>query len=74
MKNRFFIPNIFKVTGKTLKKLGIKTTISIENIKIAIPHSNEFSHITIPDPTAMNNFFNSYDTSIAKKTKSNIKF
>ena len=53
---------------------GIKTIISIKNITTTIPHSIEFNNRTITDPTAMSNVFNNSFTSIAKKTKSNIKF
>ena len=53
---------------------GIKTIISIKNITTTIPHSIEFNNRTITDPTAMSNVFNNYFTSIAEKTKSNIKF
>ena len=53
---------------------GIKTIISIRNIATAIPHSIEFNNRTITDPTTMSNVFNNYFTSIAEKTKSNIKF
>ena len=53
---------------------GIKTTISIKNITTTIPHSIEFNKRTITDPTTMSNVFHNYFTSIAKKTKSNIKF
>ena len=52
---------------------GIKTIISIKNITSTIPHSIEFNNKTITDPTAMSNVFNNYFTSIAEKTKSNIK-
>ena len=38
-----------------------------------MPHSIEFNKRTNTDPTAMSNVFNNYFTSIAKKTKSNIK-
>ena len=51
---------------------GIKTIISIKNIITSIPHSIEFNNRTITDPT-MSNVFNNF-TSIAEKTKSNIKF
>ena len=37
-------------------------------------HSVEFNNRTIANLTAMNNAFNNYFTSIAEKTKSNIKF
>ena len=53
---------------------GIKTIISIKNITTTIPHSIEFNNRTITDPTTMSNAFNNYFTSIAEKTKSNIKF
>ena len=53
---------------------GIKTIISIKNIATTIPHSTEFNNRTIIDPTAMSSVFNNYFTSIAEKTKSNIKF
>ena len=53
---------------------GIKTIISIKNITTTIPHSIEFNNRTITDPTTMSNVFNNYFTSIAEKTKSNIKF
>ena len=52
---------------------GIKTIISIKNIT-TIPHSIEFNNRTITDPTTTSNVFNNYFTSIAEKTKSNIKF
>ena len=52
----------------------IKTIISIKNITTTIPHSIEFNNRTITDPTTMSNVFNSYFTSIAEKTKPNIKF
>ena len=52
---------------------GIKTII-IENITTTISHSIEFNNRTILDPTAMNNVFSNCLTSIAEKTKSNIKF
>ena len=39
-----------------------------------MPHSNEFNNRTITDPRALINVFNNYFTSIAEKTKSNIKF
>ena len=44
------------------------------NITTAIPHSIEFNNRTITNPTAMSDVFNSYFTSVAGKTKSNIKF
>ena len=53
---------------------GTKTIISIKNIATTIPHSIEFNNRTITDSTAMSNVFNNYFTSIAEKTKSNIKF
>ena len=53
---------------------GIKTIISIKNITITIPHSTECNNKTITDPTAKSNVFNNYFTSIADKTKPNIKF
>ena len=53
---------------------GIKTTTSIKNITTTAPHSIEFNNRTITDPTTMSNVFNNYFTSIAEKTKSNIKF
>ena len=53
---------------------GIKTIISTKNITITIPHSIEFKNRTITDPTTMSNVFNNCFTSIAEKTKSNIKF
>ena len=53
---------------------GIKTIISIKNITTTIPHSIEFNNRAITDPTTMSNVFNNYFTSIAEKTKSNIKF
>ena len=52
----------------------IKTIISIKNITTTIPHSVEFNNRTITDPTTMSNVFNNYFTSIAEKTKLNIKF
>ena len=39
-----------------------------------MPHSNEFNNRTITDPRALINVFNNCFTSIAEKTKSNIKF
>ena len=48
--------------------------ISIKNNTATIPNSVEFNNRTITDPTAMSNVFNNYFTSIAEKTKSNIKF
>ena len=53
---------------------GIKTIISIKNIRTTIPHSIEFNNRTITDHTAMSNVFNNYFTSVAEKMKSNIKF
>ena len=53
---------------------GIKTIISIKNLTTTIPHSIEFHNRTITDPTTMSNVFNKYFTSIAEKTKLNIKF
>ena len=53
---------------------GIKTIITIKNTTTTIPHPIEFNKRTITDPTTMNNAFNNYLTSIADKTKSNIKF
>ena len=53
---------------------GIKTIISIKSITTTVPHSIEFNSRTVTDPTAMSNVFNTYFTSIAKKTNSNIKF
>ena len=53
---------------------GVKIIISIKNIRTTILHSIEFSNRTITDPTTMSNVFNSYFTSTAEKTKSNIKF
>ena len=45
-----------------------------KNITTAIPHSIEFKSRTITDPTTMSNVFNNCFTSVAEKTKSNIKF
>ena len=53
---------------------GIKTIISIKDIATTIPHSIEFNNRTITDPTTVSNIFNNYFTSIAEKTKSNIKY
>ena len=53
---------------------GIKTINSIKNIRTTIPHSIELKNRTITDSTAMSNVFNACLTSIAEKTKSNIKF
>ena len=53
---------------------GIKPIISIKNIITTIAYSIEFNNRTITDPTTMSNVFNNYFTSIAEKTKSNIKF
>ena len=53
---------------------GIKTIISIKNITTTIPHSIEFNNRTITDPTTTSNVFNNYFTSIAEKTRLNIKF
>ena len=39
-----------------------------------IPHSIEFNNRTITDLTVTSNVFNNYFTSIAEKTKSNIKY
>ena len=74
--NRFIMHNALKVTGITWKNTwkGIKTIISIKNITTTITQSIEFNDRTIEDPTAMSNVFNNYFTSIAEKTKSNVKF
>ena len=68
--------NALKVTGITWKNTwkGIKTIISIKNITTTITQSIKFNNRTIEDPTARSNVFNNYFTSIAEKTKSNIKF
>ena len=52
---------------------GIETINSIKNISTTIPRSIEFNNRTITDPTTVSNVFNNYFTSIAEKTKSNIK-
>ena len=74
--NKFIMHNALKVTGITWKNTwkGIKTIISIKNITTTITQSIEFNNRTIEDPTAMSNVFNNFFTSIAEKTKSNIKF
>ena len=51
-----------------------KTIISIKNITTTISHSIEFNNRTITDPITTSNVFNNYFTSIAEKTKSDIKF
>ena len=61
-----------KVTGITLEILGKKLKLySIKHITTTTPHSIEFNNRTITDPTAMSN---AYFTSMAMKTKSNIRF
>ena len=52
----------------------INTIILIKNITTTIPQSIGLNNRTITDPTSMSNVFNNYFTSIAEKTKSNIKF
>ena len=52
----------------------ISTIILIKNITTTIPQSIGLNNRTITDPTSMSNVFNNYFTSIAEKTKSNIKF
>ena len=63
---------VTRITLKITWKI-IKTIILIKNITTTIPHSIEFNNRTITDPTAMSSVFNNYFTSIAEKTKSNIK-
>ena len=63
-----------KIKAKPWITFGIQKWFSIKNIKTTIPHSVEFSNRTIAEPTTMNNVFINYSTSIAEKTKSNIKF
>ena len=53
---------------------GTKTIASIKNNTVTIPNSIKFNNRTVSDPTTMSNVFNNYFTSIAEKTKSNIKF
>ena len=65
-----------KLNWNNIKKTwkGIKVIISIKTITTTVLHSIEFNNGTITDPTAMSNVFNNHFTSIAEKTKSNIKF
>ena len=63
-----------KFKAKPWITFGIQKWISVKNITTTIPHSVEFNNRTIAEPTTMNNIFNKYSTSIAEKTKSNIKF
>ena len=71
--NRFIIQNTNWNNIRNTWK-GIKTIISIKNITTKVLHSIQFNNRIITDPTAMSNVFNDYFTSIAEKTKSNIKF
>ena len=49
--------------------------VSIKNVTNTIPHSTAFNSRTITAPAAMNNVLitTNYFTSVAEKTKSNIK-
>ena len=46
-----------------------QTIISIKNITAIVSHSTNLNNKIVTDATAMNNDFNNYFTSIAKKSK-----
>ena len=67
--NQYFRANMNKIKN-TWK--GIKSVITIKNLRSDIPKSLSYNGSTITNKVEISNIFNNYFTTIAEKTKGNI--
>ena len=68
---RFFKNNLNNL--KNIRK-SIKSLIAIKHSPVSNIHMLTYKGATVSDPLHIANFFNNYFSSIAEKTKANIKF